>query len=67
MNDLLTPLFASSWDKATGATVVNQNIYDSANGTWVAEGGQPSEQEAYRRLSEILSIGITLLGCRMGE
>lgn len=55
-NELLVPLFAGRWDKAAGEGVIDEDVYDPTTETWVA-GGSPSEQEAYRAFSGILSIG----------
>lgn len=55
-NDLLVPLFASTWDKRKGEGVINEEVYDPSSGTWLSEGGAPSTQDAYRVFTDILSI-----------
>lgn len=56
-NNLYVPLFAGQWDKSTGTGVIDPEIYDAVSGTWLLLGGRPSEQEAYRAFSRILSVG----------
>jgi LPS O-antigen subunit length determinant protein (WzzB/FepE family) len=55
-NDILVPLFAGSWDKRTREGVIDGEIYDVSNGTWLSTGGPPSIQDAYRTFTGILSI-----------
>lgn len=55
-NDLLVPLFAGSWDRRSGESVIDEDIYDASNGTWFSEDGTPSMQSAYRTFTGILSI-----------
>ncbi|MDO9318899.1 MAG: Wzz/FepE/Etk N-terminal domain-containing protein [Gammaproteobacteria bacterium] len=56
-NNLLVPLFAGSWDKSTGVGVINEEAYDASSGIWLSAGGPPSQQNAYRAFTNILSIG----------
>ncbi|WP_419176993.1 Wzz/FepE/Etk N-terminal domain-containing protein [Desulfosediminicola sp.] len=53
---LLVPLFAGKWNAEDASSVVDQEIYNNINGTWVQEGGEPSRLEAYRKFLEILSV-----------
>lgn len=55
-NNLLVPLFASSWDKRGQRSDIDETIYDQVSGEWLREGGQPSALEAYRAFSEILTV-----------
>ncbi|OFE11745.1 hypothetical protein PHACT_00060 [Pseudohongiella acticola] len=55
-NDLLVPLFAGRWDKTTGESVIDEEVYNPTTQTWTA-GGPPSDQEAYRAFTGMLSIG----------
>jgi uncharacterized protein involved in exopolysaccharide biosynthesis len=55
-NDLLVPLFASSWDKNEQRSVIDEEIYNADSGHWLLEYGPPNDQEAYRVFSNILSI-----------
>lgn len=55
-NDILIPMFAGSWDKQAGESVIDAEIYDVSNGIWLSEEGPPSMQDAYRTLNSVLSI-----------
>lgn len=55
-NKLLVPLFAGRWDKTTGGSVVDEEMYDPASNTWLRADGVPSEQDAYRSFVEILAV-----------
>mgnify|MGYP003646348078 CR=1 FL=1 len=55
-NDLLVPLFASSWDASTQTSVNNEAVYNSATGEWLLENGPPTGHDAFRALSGILSV-----------
>jgi uncharacterized protein involved in exopolysaccharide biosynthesis len=55
-NDLLVPLFASSWDASTQTSVNNEAVYNSATGEWLLENGPPTAHDAFRAMSGILSV-----------
>jgi uncharacterized protein involved in exopolysaccharide biosynthesis len=55
-NNLLVPLFAGRWDRASGSAVIDPEVYDVGAGQWLSPGGAPSELEAYRAFSNILSV-----------
>lgn len=55
-NDLLVPLFAGTWDKRSGGSAIDDEIYDVESGTWLLKDGEPTEQEAYRAFMEALSV-----------
>lgn len=55
-NNLLVPLFAGRWDKESGSAVIDPEVYDVGAGQWLSPGGSPSELEAYRAFSNILSV-----------
>jgi hypothetical protein len=55
-NDLLVPLFAGTWDKRSASSGIDGAIYNVESGTWLLENGAPTEQDAYRAFSEILSV-----------
>lgn len=55
-NNLLVPLFAGKWDRNSGMGIIDSEIYDSANNTWVSAGGPPSDQEAYRAFTGLLTV-----------
>ncbi len=54
-HDLLVPLFASRWDKRTQQTVIDTELYDPIAGEWVTNSGPPSEQEAFRAFSGMMT------------
>jgi uncharacterized protein involved in exopolysaccharide biosynthesis len=53
---LLVPLFASSWDKSEQRSVINERIFNTVTGEWLAESGPPSSPDAYRAFSGILTV-----------
>jgi uncharacterized protein involved in exopolysaccharide biosynthesis len=53
---LLVPLFASSWDKRTQQTVIDTKLYDPTTGEWLTNNGPPSEQDAFRTFSGIMTV-----------
>lgn len=55
-NDLLVSLFASEWDKSSQQAVVDETVFDRVTGKWLLEDGAPTEHDAYRKFSQILSI-----------
>jgi LPS O-antigen subunit length determinant protein (WzzB/FepE family) len=55
-NGLLVSLFASRWDSNSRQSVIDESIYDIETGEWLLDNGPPSEQDAFRALSRILSI-----------
>lgn len=55
-NNLLVPLFAARWNKATKDSRVDDEIYDVESGKWTRSAGAPTQLEAYREFSEILSV-----------
>lgn len=55
-NELLVPLFASKWDKRIRQSIIDESVYNTSTGEWLLENGAPSELEAYRAFSEILSV-----------
>jgi uncharacterized protein involved in exopolysaccharide biosynthesis len=55
-NNLLVPLFASSWDKSEQRSVIDEKIYNTARGEWVLQSGAPSGLDAYRAFSAILTV-----------
>lgn len=55
-NNLLVSLFASRWDKNERTSMVDGEIYNVDTGEWLLEDGAPTEQEAYRAFSEIMSV-----------
>jgi uncharacterized protein involved in exopolysaccharide biosynthesis len=55
-NELLVPLFASSWDKREQRSVIDERIYDPVTGDWLSQTGPPSAANAYRSFSGILTV-----------
>lgn len=55
-NDLLVPLFAAQWDKHKQQSIIDESVYNSIEGRWVSESGAPTELQAYRAFSGILSV-----------
>lgn len=55
-NKLLVPLFASRWNKGEQSSVIDTNIYNPTSGSWLMEGGEPTEQAAYRAFREIFTV-----------
>ena len=61
-HELLIPLMAAkAWDSERGAWVIDPAIYDEKGQRWVREvkpgrSPEPSEWEAYKALSELLSV-----------
>lgn len=54
--NLLVPLFASSWNKSTQTSIIDQNIYNPVTGEWLSDNGAPAQQEAIRKFSGILTV-----------
>lgn len=55
-NDLWIPLFAGRWDNRAQASYIDEDVYNLEVGEWVSEAGQPDQNDAYRMLSNILSV-----------
>ena len=63
-NDMAVPLFAvEGWDRINDKLLINPNIYDEANNTWVREfdpakgqTAEPSSWELYKQFSERVSF-----------
>ena len=55
-NEILVPLFAESWDKVERKIVIDEEVFNPSTGEWLDEKGAPSELEAYRSFSGILTI-----------
>ncbi len=55
-NNLLLPLFASEWDKDSRQAVIDNDVVNPTTGVWLLENGAPTEHDAYRKFSQILSI-----------
>ncbi|HDZ08440.1 Wzz/FepE/Etk N-terminal domain-containing protein [Pseudohongiella sp.] len=55
-NDLLVPLFASEWDKNLQQAIIDDTVFDQSTGEWQLDSGAPTEHDAYRRISGILSV-----------
>jgi len=55
-NDLLVPLFASQWDKSSQQAIVDSDVFNPATREWLLDDGAPTEQGAYRKFSDILSV-----------
>jgi uncharacterized protein involved in exopolysaccharide biosynthesis len=55
-NALLVPLFASSWDADSLTSIVDEDVYDVNTGEWLLENGPPTEHDAFRAMSSILSV-----------
>jgi uncharacterized protein involved in exopolysaccharide biosynthesis len=55
-NELLVPLFASSWDKSTRQNFIHDEVYNSATGEWLDLRSPPTDQDAYRKFSELLNV-----------
>lgn len=55
-NELLVPLFASSWDKRNQQSVLDESVYNPATAEWLLRTGMPTSHDAYREFSDILSV-----------
>ncbi len=55
-NKLLVPLFASTWNKSSQNSVIDESIYNPIESEWLREDGTPTQQEAFRKFSEILTV-----------
>ena len=55
-NNLLVPLFAARWDRATQSSVINNEVYDVATNSWLLENGAPSSSQAYRKFRNLLLV-----------
>ena len=53
---LIVPLFAGKWDAEKAASLIDPEVYDEKNGSWVNEEGAPSRLDTYRKFSGILNI-----------
>ncbi len=53
---LLVPLFASSWDKREQSSVTDENVFNSITGAWLSDNGPPTSHDAYRAFSSILTV-----------
>ena len=53
---LIVPLFASSWDAVTKETIIDPSVFDETNQSWVAEGGEPTMQQAIRAFRGMLTV-----------
>jgi uncharacterized protein involved in exopolysaccharide biosynthesis len=53
---LLVPLFASSWDKDEQRSVINEKIFNPATGEWLTKEGAPSALDAFREFEKILTV-----------
>lgn len=47
-------LFASSWDESTGSSVLDGSIFSADTNVWTE--GEPTDLEAYRKFSGILTV-----------
>ncbi len=54
-HSVLAPLFAGTWDRATGAGF-DDDIFDAATGQWQLENGAPTELVAFRKFRQILNV-----------
>ena len=55
-NNLVIPVMAAKgWDSKTDKLVIDNNIYDEVNKTWIK--GEPSDFGIYEKFSEKLSLG----------
>jgi uncharacterized protein involved in exopolysaccharide biosynthesis len=54
-HDILIPLFAGTWSIESGSGV-DQNIYDISTAKWLLENGAPTDMQAYRAFTSILSV-----------
>lgn len=55
-NNLLIPLFASSWDKREQRAVIDERIYNLTSNEWLRKDGKPTALEAFRLFSSLLSV-----------
>ena len=55
-NELQVPLFASQWDQSSQQASIDSDVFNTATGEWLLEYGAPTEHEAFRKFSEILSV-----------
>ncbi len=54
--NLLVPLFASHWEKDTQQSVVDETVFDPLENVWLSEGGAPTELQAFRKFSGMLTV-----------
>ncbi len=55
-NNLLVPLFASNWEKDIQNSVIDDTIFNPLNNEWLSEGGAPTELQAFRKFSGMLTV-----------
>ena len=55
-HNVLVPLFAGQWDAESQRSVVDPEIYGQTNEVWVRRNGAPTDMQAYRSFSNILSV-----------
>lgn len=56
-HNVLIPLFAGTWNTTTRESGIDPTIYDEAGGQWTRKEGKPTDLEAFRKFSALLSIG----------
>jgi LPS O-antigen subunit length determinant protein (WzzB/FepE family) len=55
-HELMVPLFAGKWDKATQTNVIDPEVYDKNAGRWLLKNGEPTRQQAFRKFIAILTV-----------
>ncbi len=55
-HELTVPLFAGIWNSESGESEIDPNIYDVKKNTWKIETGAPTDLQAYRKFSSILTV-----------
>ncbi len=54
--NLLVPLFASKWQKNIQESVIDETVFDPLKNEWLSEGGAPTELQAFRKFSGMLTV-----------
>ncbi len=55
-NNMLIPLFAEKWNKIEQIAEIDSSIYSLDTNEWLLKNGQPSEEEAYQKFRNALTV-----------
>jgi uncharacterized protein involved in exopolysaccharide biosynthesis len=55
-HEILVPLFASKWNPNLRQSEIDERDYDEQSASWLLNGGEPTDLQAYRAFRSILTI-----------